>query len=266
MSSEGIEAIDVHGHYGRYGRGEDNLVNELMSGDASEVVRRARQARTYWTVVSPLLGLLPRGGGDPVAGNRECADVVARTDGLLQYVIVSPLHPETYRQADEMLHTPKCVGIKLHPEEHLYNIAEHGCELFAFAAKHKAVLLVHSSEQRSLASDFVRFANDFPEVKLILAHIGCGWDNDYTHQVRGIQQSRHGNVWADTSSARSITPKLIEWAVKEVGAERVLYGTDTPLYFSAMQRARIDHADLPDRDKHLILRDNATRLLGLGEG
>src|SRR5262245_48531890 len=239
MSAESIEAIDVHGHYGRYNRGGAGLVNDLMTGNAEEVVRRARVARTRWTIVSPLLGLLPRGQGDPVAGNRECAAAVARVDGLLQYVIVSPLHPETYRQADELLNRGQCVGIKLHPEEHLYYIAEHGRELFAFAARHQAVVLVHSSEQRSLAADYVRFANEFPEVKLILAHIGCGWDDDYTHQVRGIQASKHGNVYADTSSARSITPKLIEWAVREVGAERVLYGTDTPLYVAVMQRARI---------------------------
>jgi predicted TIM-barrel fold metal-dependent hydrolase len=263
MSVEQLQAIDVHGHYGNYHCGRNDIVNEFMTGDAAEVVRRARIARTRWTIVSPLLGLLPRGKGDPVAGNCEAADVVARTDGLLQYVIVSPLHPETYRQADEMLKTPKCVGIKLHPEEHLYNFADHGRELFAFAAQHRAVVLVHSSEQRSLAGDYVRFANEFPEMKLILAHIGCGWDGDLTHQVRAIQASRHGNVWADTSSARSITPRLIEWAVREVGPDRVLYGTDTPLYSTVMQRARIDHADLPDEQKRLILRENAVRLFGL---
>src|SRR5438067_888502 len=86
-----------------------------------------------------------------------------------------------------------------------------------------------------------------------------------THQVRAIQQSRHGNVFADTSSTRSITPNLIEWAVREIGAERVLYGTDSPLYFAPMQRARIDHADLSDHDKRLILCDNAIRLFGLQE-
>ena len=127
------------------------------------------------------------------------------------------------------------------------------------------MVLAHSSEQNSLAADMVAWADRFPEVRLILAHIGCGWDGDYTHQVRGVQKSRHGNVYADTSSARSITPGLIEWAVREVGADRVLYGSDTPLYLAAMQRARIDHADLPDRDRRLILRDNAARLLGLPE-
>jgi predicted TIM-barrel fold metal-dependent hydrolase len=96
-----------------------------------------------------------------------------------------------------------------------------------------------------------------------LAHIGCGWDGDYTHQVRAIQQSRHGNVHADTSSARSVTPKLIEWAVREIGSDRVLFGTDTPLYHAGMQRARIDHADLTDDEKRRILHANAERLFGL---
>ena len=83
-----------------------------------------------------------------------------------------------------------------------------------------------------------------------------------THQVRAIQQSRHGNVLADTSSARSITPGLIEWAVREVGIDRVLFGTDTPLYHTAIQRGRIDHADLSLDAKRKILRDNALRLFG----
>ena len=98
---------------------------------------------------------------------------------------------------------------------------------------------------------------------LSIAHIGCGWDGDPTHQVRAIQQTIHGNVYADTSSARSILPGLIEWAVSEIGAERVLFGTDTPLYHAGMQRARIDQADLPEAAKQAILRDNARRLFGL---
>lgn len=263
MSGQPIQAIDVHGHYGRYDRGAPDVVNEFMTGDAGVVVRRARQAHTEWTVVSPLEGLLPRFHGDPVAGNRDAARVVAETDGLLQWVILHPTVRATFEQADEMLRTSKCVGIKLHPEEHGYFIAEHGRALFAFAAERKTVILGHTSEARSLAADYARFADEFPEVKLILAHLGHGLDGDMTHQVRAIQGSKHGNVYVDTSSARSITPNLIEWGVREVGAERVLYGTDTPLYFAPMQRARIDHAELSDRDKRLILRENALRVLSL---
>ena len=265
MSTELIPAIDVHGHYGRYNRGGEDLVNELMTGDGDVVVRRARRANIAITIVSPLEALLPRGNGNAASGNRNAARLCAGTPGLLQYVVIDPRQAETYAQAEEMLELPTCFGIKIHPEEHIYPIQEYGDAIFEFAAQHQAVVLSHSSEQNSLAADLVAFANRFPETRVILAHIGCGWDGDYTHQVRAIQQSRHGNVVADTSSARSITPNLVEWAVREIGAERVLFGSDTPLYHSGMQRTRIDQADLTDAQKRLVLRDNALRWFGLPE-
>jgi predicted TIM-barrel fold metal-dependent hydrolase len=265
MQTETIQAIDVHGHYGRYDRGKRDIVNEFMTGDAEVVVRRARQANTRLTIVSPLQALLPRFGGDPVAGNSDAAQVVAGTKGLLQWVVIDPTKPRTYEQAEEMLKLPKCVGIKIHPEEHGYPIAKHGRAIFEFAARRRSVVLGHSSEKNSLAADYVKFANAFPEVTLIIAHLGCGWDGDLTHQVRAIQANKHGNLYTDTSSAKSITPQLIEWAVQEVGAERILFGTDTPLYFAPMQRARIDHADISDDAKRLILCANAMRLLDLPE-
>jgi predicted TIM-barrel fold metal-dependent hydrolase len=260
MSS--IPAIDVHGHYGRYVR-SGGLVDELSSGDAAEVVRRARAVNVVLTIVSPLTALLPRFGGDAVAGNVEAARVVAATPGLKQYVVIDPRRPETFAQAEEMLAQPQCVGIKVHPEEHGYPIREHARAIFEFAARHRAVVLTHSSEQNSLAADFVPWADAFPEVRLILAHIGCGHDGDLTHQVRAVQRCRHGNVYADTSSARSIVPGLIEWAVREVGVERVLFGTDTPLYHTAMQRARVEHAEMREAEKRRVLRDNAVALFGL---
>lgn len=259
-----IPAIDVHGHYGRYiGETGDQLVDGFYSGDAAEVVRRASAVNIVLTIVSPLTALKPRFQADSVAGNIEAARIVAHMPELRQYVVLDPLRPETFAQAEEMLSQQQCVGIKLHPEEHGYLIRDHARPIFEFAARRRAVMLTHSSERNSLAADFIPWANDFPEVRLILAHIGCGWDGDLTHQVRAIQHSRHGNVFADTSSARSITPGLIEWAVREVGVNRVLFGTDTPLYHAAMQRARIDHADLTDDDKRKILWENAAGLFGL---
>lgn len=260
MFTSDIPAIDAHGHYGIYDRGSPDVINDFMTGSGQVVADRATQANVKLTIVSPLLALLPRGHGDTVAGNIEAAKVVAETPGLLQYVVIDPRVPESYRQADEMLKLPKCVGIKIHPEEHIYHINEFGEKLFEFAAKHKTVVLSHSSEQNSLAADLVDWANRFPEMKLILAHIGCGWDGDLTHQVRGVQKSKYGNVVADTSSARSITPNLIEWAVGQIGVDKVLFGTDTPLYQTSMQRNRIDCADLTDAQKKAIFYENAVRL------
>ncbi len=258
-----IHAIDVHAHFGNYVRsGSLDLVNSFASADADTVVRRARDANVTTTIASPLSGLLPRGEASAYRGNEEAVDVVGKTPGLLQWVIVNPLQPVTYQQARNLLAQPKCVGIKLHPEEHVYPIDQYGRELFEFAARYDAVVLVHSGDSYSLPAAYLPFANAFPNVSIILAHLGNGGGaaGDPTLQVRAIQASKNGNVFTDTSSARSISPGLIEWAVAEIGADRILFGTDTPLYHTAMQRIRVDQAEISDDDRMKILRGNAIEL------
>jgi predicted TIM-barrel fold metal-dependent hydrolase len=234
-----------------------------MTADAAEVAERARKVNVDLTVVSPLLGLMPRFKADAAVGNEEAVKVVPATPGLMQWVIINPLQPETYEQAETMLKNPWCVGVKIHPEEHGYPIIRYGREIFEFCAARRTIILTHSGETSSMPGDFVPLADDHPEVSLILAHIGCSSDGEPSRQVRAICASRHRNIYADTSSARSVMPKLIEWAVKEAGAEKVLFGTDTPLYHCGMQRARIEIADLNDIEKRMILRDNAYDLLRL---
>lgn len=264
MKVSDIQAIDVHAHYGLYDRGPD-LIRTCMSGDAQRVIDLARLAQTSLTLVSPLQALMPRYKADTLGGNEHAAQTLPRHPELRQWVVIDPLKTDTYAQAEPMLASPCCVGIKIHPEEHGYPIKEHGRQIFEFAAKHQAIVLTHSGEENSLPEDFVPFANDFPEALVILAHIGCTVDEDPGHQVRAMQQSKHGNIFADTSSAQSIINGLIEWAVAEIGSERILYGTDTPLYSAPMQRSRIDRAEIPDADKQRILRDNAMKLFQLSE-
>ncbi len=258
-----LEAIDVHAHYGVSRDQPCARVGRWMSADAAEVLRRARRVHVAITVVSPLAGLMTHTAAGVERANRDAARVAAAHHALRQWVIVDPRSRRTFDQAAELLRAPWCVGIKIHPELHGYPIREHGRALFAFAERHGAVVLTHSGQERSLPADFVPLANAFPGVRLILGHLGFCIDGDPTRQVRAIQRCRHGNLYTDTSSAKSIIPRLLEWAVREVGAERILFGSDTPLYFLANQRARVDAADLPAAAKRRILRDNAVRLLGL---
>lgn len=159
---------------------------------------------------------------------------------------------------------PRCKGIKIHPLEHAYEIRDFGEEVFAFAAEHNAVILTHSGHPPgSNPEDFIPFANRCPGVSLILAHLGNSAEDAYlSRQVYALKFATAGNVYADTSSAASINSGLIEWAVAEVGADRLLFGSDTPCYFAASQKARIEHAEIDDETKRAILFENAAKLLG----
>lgn len=259
---QNIQAIDVHSHYGPYLHAQNELVKKLMSGTVEDILKYNKTANIKYSIVSPMRAMTPRGGGDPVPANEDAAKVIAGTKGLFQWVVIDPLKPETFKQAERMLQLPKCIGIKIHPEEHLYPIKEYGKKIFEFAARYKTVVETHSGEQNSLPMDYVEFADEYPEVTLILSHLGCGWDNDLSHQVRAIQKSKHGNIYTDCSSANSIIPNLIEWAVEETGSRKIFFGTDTPVYFAPMIRARIDHAYINYEDKLNILYRNVQRIFG----
>ena len=261
MSIHDIQAIDVHAHYGPANFVDNELHNRCSSADAPTVLQRSLDSNIQYTIVSPLLGLYV--GYDVITANEEAAKIAAETEGLLQWVIIDPRNKKTYEQAERMLELPKCVGIKVHPESHHYYMVDHAREIFEFAARHQAIVLTHSGCPHSLPEPMIPFINDYPEITVIVAHIGNGYDGDHTHQARAIQASKHGNVYADSSSAQNIIPGVLEWTVKEVGADRILFGTDTPVYSVPMQRARVDYAEFSDEEKRIILRDNSMKLFGL---
>jgi len=258
--SHAIPAIDVHAHYGRSTDQVCDTANRFMTSDPAEVVRRARVGNIRQTMVSPLAGLMVRSPADSARANRDACRRVEREPGLLQWFILNPLCPETFTQGPRMLRNPWCVGIKIHPELHGYPILEHGRQVFEFAERHGAIVQSHSGQERSMPEDFLRLANDFPTVPIIISHMGFAYDQKIWHQVRAVQRSRHGNLFTDTSTMKSIVPRLLEWATGEIGAERILFGTDSCLYDAPMYRARIDYADIPLARKRMILRENALKL------
>ena len=260
MSISDIRAIDVHAHIGTYYRGVDPLLDSLCSGDCGVVQDRAAAAGVEATFVSSLPALMPRGDADPIGGNAGLAQSIQDCPGIYQWVVVDPTKPETFEQATEILESPRCVGVKIHPEEHCYPITEHAERIFSIAAERGAIIQSHSGEENSLPGDFVPFADRYPSVTLIISHLGHSADGDLSHQVRAIAAARHGNMYTDTSSAKSIHRGLLEWAVGEIGSERIMMGTDSPLYDAPMHRGRINGANLPDRDKQMILRENALRI------
>ena len=153
------------------------------------------EGATY-SIVSPLEALgQPPESCDSVKANDDASRTADSYEEVFQWIVVHPEIKETFRQAEERLKTPKCTGIKIHPEMHGYHIKKHGGKLIEFAAKHKAVVLTHAGQENSKPEDFLEFTDACPEMKLIVAHLGCSYDDDPFHQVYAVGQSKHGNVF-----------------------------------------------------------------------
>jgi predicted TIM-barrel fold metal-dependent hydrolase len=255
-----IHAIDVHGHFGHYDRGGLSLRDRFFTGGIDTVISRARAAGVTLTLVSAIRALIPY-RGDVLRGNEDARRAAEDHDEVRFWVVIDPRVPASFGQADAMLAHPRCVGIKIHPHAHEYEISQHGTAIFAFAAERRALVLTHSGDPGSYPEDFVAFADRYPAMSLILAHLGNSADGNPTRQVYAIQRAGAGNLYVDTSSASSMYSGLIEWAVGQIGAARMLFGTDTPLYATSAQRSRIDGAEVDDAARRQILHGTAEALL-----
>lgn len=105
-------------------------------------------------------------------------------------------------------------------------------------------------------ADVAFLASCYPKNKIIMGHVGgCG--------IRGIIDiSEFKNVYVETSGNQPETG-VVEFAVKEIGSERILFGSDTPCRSFASQIARIYGAKISNKAKKMILKENAEKLLGL---
>ncbi len=107
------------------------------------------------------------------------------------------------------------------------------------------------SEPRHVAT----LAERYPELKLVMAHIGGDWEY-------GIKAVRHcPNLSIDTSGSIAHSG-MLKMCIDELGAERVVWGTDMPGADLLYTLAKIDTAPITDAQKELILSTNAQRLLG----
>lgn len=100
------------------------------------------------------------------------------------------------------------------------------------------------------------------DVAFIIAHLGA-----YSALKPGIYFEEalraldRDNVYADTSA---VDPLFVEKAVEEVGAEKILYGSDYPYVAGQDMGSSIDDIlslRLSESEKRAILRENAIRLL-----
>lgn len=112
------------------------------------------------------------------------------------------------------------------------------------------------SGQESTPADIADLASRFPGVQIIMAHLGGA-------RVRGVQDIKpYPNLHIDTSGSQPMT-ELVEYAVSELGPDRVLYGSDVPGRDYSPQIGRVTGARVSDAVKEMILCGNAARLLGL---
>lgn len=152
-------------------------------------------------------------------------------------------------------------GIKLHSDFQRFNIDDERAFPIYEAAEGRLPILFHMGDNRGDRSSPERLmtvVKRFPKLTVIGAHF-AGW----SMWDRGVELFAGSGIYTDCSSSLyAMTPEHAAELIRRIGADRVMWGTDYPMWSAAEELERFDKVPLTDGERRLILCDNARRLLG----
>jgi len=176
------------------------------------------------------------------------------------FVYLNPNHVEvSLAELDRCVRDGPMVGVKLWVARHcnapeLDPIVRRATELKAVILQHTYVKTTGNLPGESTPMDLAQLARRHANATFICGHTGGNWEIG----IRAIRDCK--NVYADLCGSDP-TAGYTEMAVRELGAARVLYGSDAGGRSFASQLAKVLGADIPESAKKLILGENLKRLL-----
>jgi len=187
---------------------------------------------------------------------------------ILLYTVFDPHAPDGLEFVRRTMAEPAAVGIKIHPAFHQCPADDHLWRpVWELAAEKRLPILAHSwcvsdynpTQKYAQPDLFAKYVREFPGVPLILGHSGGRYEG---HLAAAALARAHANVYLDLAGD-SYALGLVEYLVEQVGAERILYGSDLTWIDPRTQLGMILDAEIATTDKAKILRHNAVRLFEL---
>lgn len=176
------------------------------------------------------------------------------------FVYLSPQHLDfSLKEFDRCVRNGPMVGIKLWVAKRA--AARELDPIIEAAASMNAIIFQHTWHKttgnlpgESEPADLAELAARHPRVPIICGHTGGEWET-------GIRAIRHlPHVSADIAGSDPYNG-FVEMAVRELGAGRVIYGSDAGGRSFASQLAKVMGADISEADRKLILGENLKRMM-----
>jgi len=186
--------------------------------------------------------------------------LAAAPDRMIGFVYLNPAYTEaSLAEVEKHVVNGPMRGVKLWiavpcSDDRLDPIVARATELGLPILQHTWLKATGNEPHESTPDDMAALAARHPDAKLIFGHTGGDWEY-------GIMAVRpYPNVYADLAGGAP-TSGVTELAVAELGADRVIYGSDAPGRSYASQLAKVYGAEISDEAEELILGKNIERLL-----
>jgi len=251
-----IEIIDFHAHLGPY----FNMHIPLKS--AEDMIYLMDRCGINKTIVSPTPGI----SSDLVYGNNIMLETISKHRGRFYGACMVNGHfPEL--SIDEL---ERCfaadkdvVLVKIHPFITSCKLNDRRMKgIYDFTSARSLFAIVHTwldNDNYGNQDLFAGVAKDYPDIKWLMGHSGGPWGSKRAVEIA----LESPNVFLDLTM--SVCPaRQIEFFVKEVGAERVMFGTDNPFIDPRPQIGRVCLAEISHDDRVKIMGGNARRYIDFG--
>lgn len=239
--------VDVHAHFlhARAGRRDWEAPNRarLRAGERIGVTVHIASILGTWGHTSPVYFPSPR---DVTLGNDEMLAIQGRDpERIRTYITVNP--NDTAHALEEIARCAErgAVGVKLaasrRADDPLLD------PIAADAGRRHFPILHHIWQHRtrewpgqeiSDGADLGRLALRHPTVSFILAHIGGG--GDYRHTFAAV--AHIPNVFLDLSGS-GVDRGMLDDAVRAVGAQRILWGSDITMETGLAKLWALEHVE-----------------------
>ncbi len=230
-----------------------------MTRTFSEFVQYLDRTGVQRGIINSVRCQLAKKPADFIAGNREVARYVEKYRGrFLGACVVNPLFiDEALREIEECR---KQLGFTWVGELCNYTVP------YQYTTK-EFELLVQQVQKLNMVLDvhteleeMEYIIQKYPRATIVFPHFGDG--HEYEHIFKRIDLiAQHQNCYIDTSGYGHDRVGMLEYAVKTIGPDRVLFGSDFSINDPSTVIARIKNGFLTETQQKKILSGNLQALL-----
>lgn len=200
----------------------------------------------------------------PTYGNDVLMEEVSQSDRLLPCWVVVPHHAGEMAPGPEVVAEMQERGVraaKMFPRRHGYRFCEETCGLLFEALEAASIPLLidvgrYGDDQQATLAEVSEVCARHPGLPVLLQK--ARWED--TRDVLALMAA-HANTTVEFSSFQ--VHYGMEFLAAQIGAERLLLGTEWPFKSPGAARSFVDYCELSDADKALVAGGNLARLLRL---
>lgn len=263
-----IYTIDAHCHIypekiaARAVAGTDNFYgeNSVGTGTVSNLISLGKEAGVDHFIVQSVATTPHQVKSINEFIHRE----VEASGGLMTGL--GTLHPDSEDIKGDVKHLMELglKGVKLHPDIQAFKIDDHRClKIYELCEENGLPVLMHTGDNRydySNPNRLLPVLEIYKGLTVIGAHLG-GW-SIWKDAVKAYKNCP--NFYVDCSSSFNyLKPEEAKNIIREYGADKVLFGTDYPMWSPKSEIEYFLSLSLDENEICSILNMNAKKLFGL---